>query len=438
MTGLSVPIWCREPPTDFARPGRRLEDQVITSRISWTGLLAYPLDFAASSVILLYSVLGLAMYLVVSYFGEFDVIPLAAFTYLILVMANCFIEYGLDIINRSRQGKNDPPALKLEMSGKGAVDFLSADRRFLKQVIFILAGVTLTFSLFTAGHFIAASVLGLLMAIMTPASFAINAVHNSFWDMLNPAEVYSFLRKFGRHYFNTVILFLVASALFIAAFLSGARLMIFLFALSLYVFIVMFRLLGVVLHRKKSLFFVEVDFDEDKKILKEVSDSGKYFDQVFSKALELMRNRREEEAQQIIDRFLRDRRWQDFDRTFSHLKNLENKHPAFSISRDYLPVLMEQKKYFRAFDICEWCLKTDSAFATDNADVLMTMADEAVTALHYRIIARLLENFVLQFKADPAALELLQKALDIAGNKLHDEERFSRLYQLEIIPGDNS
>jgi len=220
--------------------------------------ILYPCKLESLFVIIGWSIafysfyfISAASYIFIS--GGTPIYWLGAYAWIIGI--NSFMEYGLDILERSSKGYNNPPTMRVDI-----ILLLLGERRFLKQLLITIFLVSLAVKLNEFGHIFISVVSIIILIFILPASIAINAVSNSTFQMINPVSLTRFILNIGPAYFFSIIVLCVIAALVYFMFSGGGKYIYLSIVALMYLIMIFFRELGyfILLKREKFDFAVEV------------------------------------------------------------------------------------------------------------------------------------------------------------------------------------
>ena len=258
---------------------------------------SYPLKFESLLVILIWSLL---IYLLVAVMSASYVMSNGGPTYLlgiylIFVVVNAFIEYGLDVIDECVKGNSRPPSLEPNM-----VMITVGKARFIKQLLMILLFCVAAKFLADSGFIYGSVAVIIFLLFLLPASLAINAVYENFVDMINPDTLVRLVLTIKAHYLVAVGIFAafplgvyVFKPTSVAVFLLGTP--VFLYSL-----ILAFRILGVGIYSQKDKFIAPVDFSSEKVQLLHNAQRDEHLFKLLGKAYWLVKENKLDEAEKML------------------------------------------------------------------------------------------------------------------------------------------
>lgn len=396
-------------------------------------MLRYPLQTAVLTAgLLLYlqmSILylinlGLLHLLEYAFLGPvIRVLALIPLLWCVLIVANMYFEYGLDIIEATAHGRPQPPPL-----AANAVDMWNPARgRMWKHSVFVgfLAGTAS--HLLAAGYSGLAAMLSAALLLFLPASLMMSALHWRFAALLDIRNLWQTMRSTGWYY--PLAMLSLLPVLWLAAqgpasstpgFLLGTP-------VFLYCSFVCFHVLGLALYRKRTVFMPMADFSAERRANAAVSDSLQQLDAVLRSAYEDLRAGRAQPALAAIERLLVDSGWQQFEQVFSYVVHWPFAGVGVHIAAGYLPHATQQQRYMRALELLQWCLAQQADFAAVDMTTLQSLASQAATPAQWRAIVSVTESMLLQQPSLQLPETLRHLVLDFAGTRLRDERRHAAL-----------
>lgn len=384
--------------------------------------LLYPLKFGNIVVILVMSAIGSFLFYT---FSISLVDSGTGFARLLFIMGmivfypaiNGLFEHGLDIIETSAKGKTDPPVPGISTLRGG---------RFIKQLSMLI--LFLGFALFLVESGNQYSVL-IFILLALPASLAIHSVYDNFLDMINPVILVRLAMTIGLPYLLSVVP-LILIALIVRQMPEANLLQLLLMMLAiLYLVILFFRFLGQCVYLQRGTLVTEVDFTTEQKQAAESDQASLEFNKVFLKAYELIRAGKMEQAEKLILPVAEVNSWARFDNAFRIISQWQDKKPALTLTKTYIPVLVERQHYMRALELCRWSLGQDSNYMLNqdaDLNILGILVEQAVSKEQYQTVVQLIENYVRENPTAENAANLLFTAADISQEKLNNQAQYEQ------------
>lgn len=391
-------------------------------------LFRYPLRLECLSLIgllsvLFYILLGVGLFSYVISFGA-PLYPIAL--YAVLILINILFEYGLDIIEDSAKGKSDPPQFSNDI-----INIVTGRGRFLRQSLMILLFGGLVLQLFSAGFDYLALVVICFVLLIFPASLVVNSLYENLLAIINPVSLIGFAVIAGRDYLIMVAALAATLTLFYVALLVSPVTLLLYLPLGLYSLLVYFRYLGLVAFRCRDMLSPQQDYQaDDRAIDQHFADNAKLHE-LLNKAYWQMKENRVDEVISLLDPAIKLGAWARFDFIFSAMSDWPNKKPALHFIKLYIPHLLEKQNAMRTFGLCQWAMDQDSKFTINSGAVLERLHAASASEEQFRVLVKLLDNFVDSNPAHESSTKYLSMAADICQSKLHNEEK-SKHFQRKL------
>lgn len=408
-------------------------------------MLRYPLQTAALTAGLLlylqmsslYAVnLGLLYLLEYPFLGPvIRVIALIPLLWCVLIVANMYFEYGLDIIEATAHGRPQPPAL-----AANAVDLWNPARgRLWKHSVFVGFFAGTASQLQAAGHTALAAMLSAALLLFLPASLMMGALHWRLGALLNVRDLWQTVGSAGWYY--PLAMLALLPALWLLAQGPDSNLSGFLLGtpVFLYCSFVCFHVLGLALHSNHAVFMPMADFTAERRTTDAVSDSLQQLDAVLRTAYENLRAGRTQPALDAIDLLLVAGGWQQFEQVFGYVAAWPFPAVGVHIAAGYLPHVTQRQRYMRALELLQWCVAQQADFAGVDLTTLDALAAQAATPAHYRAVLSVTENLLQQRPTLQLPTSLRHLVLEFAGTRLRDDKRHAALLaRLQTTAGPTS
>jgi tetratricopeptide (TPR) repeat protein len=317
-----------------------------------------------------------------------------------LILWIVFLKYAFVVMERTANGQFDEPN---DVNGKEEGDAAQVVRQFGLFVIF-----GLLFGLLAAMFGKVGYGLGwLLMNVLPPAGIMIIAVTRSFWQALNPAQIFFYIRTIGSPYLALcfILLSLTGSGQWLQGFLyrhmdSWLALPLLSFV-EFYFALITYHMMGYAIYQyhEKLGVHADVSFEEAEAKL----SPGKAVDPVLTKLNSLIADGQQEEAVELLREELRTR-WENNDlheRYHKLLFAVGKQTPALNHAREFIDKLVTEKKLFRAMDLCEQCLKIDPEFQLQNSNHVHELASAASIGKRQKLAIALMRRFDRRYPDHP-------------------------------------
>ena len=372
---------------------RFLADPVTTFTPFWRRLpqfFLYPMQTGSMMRIAGYSVFGGISMFIPATFGGI----------LRLVLWIVFLKYAFLVMERTANGQFDEPN---DVNGQEEGDVAQVVRQF---GLFIIFGVL--FGLLAAMFGKAGYALGwLLMNVLPPAGIMIIAVTRSFWQALNPAQIFFYIKTIGSPYLALCFILLSMTG-------SGQWLQVFLYrhmdswlALPLLYFVefyfalITYHMMGYAIYQyhEKLGVHADVSFEEAEAKL----SPGKVADPVLAKLGSLVANGQQDEAIELLREELRTR-WEnnDLHERYQKLLMASGKQAAaLNHGREFINKLVTEKRLFQALDLCEQCLKIDPEFLQQDSNHVYELAAAANMGKRQHLAIDLMRRFDRRYPDHP-------------------------------------
>lgn len=396
-------------------------------------MLRYPLQTAVLTAGLLLYLQMASLYLVnlgLLYLLEYPflgpvirVIALIPLLWCVLIVANMYFEYGLDIVAATAHGRPQPPVL-----AANAVDMWNPARgRLWKHSVFVGFFAGTASHLLASGHGGLAAMLSAALLLFLPASLMMSSLHWRFGTLFDIRNLWQTVRSAGWYY--PLAMLSLLPVLWLAAQGPASTLPGFLLGtpVFLYCSFVCFHVLGLALHGNRGVFMPLADFTAERRDTAAVSDSLQQLDSVLSTAYENLRAGRSQPALAAIDRLLVAGGWQQFEQVFSYVAAWPFAGVSVHIAAGYLPHITQRQRYMRALELLQLCVAQQPDFAGVDLTTLETLATQAATPQHYRAVLGVTENLLEQEPQLQLPALLRQHVLEFAGTRLRDEKRHAAL-----------
>jgi hypothetical protein len=334
------------------------------------------------------------------------------------ILLNIVFEFGQEIIASSFNDRHEIPVISFQWIDRG---------RFSRQLIMTAFFGSIIFGLYQNQLNNVALAVFIFVLLILPASLTINAIFEDLLEIINPRTLLGFIAVIKFNYLGSLAWLGVLTYIFYTTLEMGFGAFSIVLPFWLYLCLMFFRHLGLVALHHKGVLLPEQDFDIDKKEIEQHYSDSVALHAALEKAYWGLKEGQIEEAINIVGPIIRTNNWARFDAVFEFISAWPTKIPATHFVADYLPTLRARAASFKALDLCQWCLKQDKHFAVENTDVLEYLISESISPDHYRVVIKLVENFVAADPGHSLNKKLLTKAADISQAKLHQQVKFEEL-----------
>jgi tetratricopeptide (TPR) repeat protein len=352
--------------------------------------LLYPMQTGSMMRIAGYSVFGGISMFISATFG--------AILHLILWIV--FLKYAFLVMERTANGQFDEPN---DVNGKEEGDAAQVVRQFGLFVIFGLLFILLAYMFGRVGFGLG----WLLMNILPPAGIMIIAVTRSFWQALNPAQIYFYIKTIGTPYLALcfVLLSVTGSGQWLQGLLykhmdSWLALPLLSFV-EFYFTLITYHMMGYAIYQYHEALGVHADVsyeDAEAKL-----SPGKAADPILAKLSSLIANGQQDEAIELLREELRTR-WENNDLHERYQKLLMaagKQTAALNHGREFINKLVTEKRLFQALDLCEQCLKIDPEFQQQDSNQVYELASAANMGKRQNLAIDLMRRFDRRYPGHP-------------------------------------
>lgn len=378
-------------------------------------LLIYPLRFGNLLIIIIFS--GIFTFLFATFkagFIQFHPGFELMFTMGIIAFfpfINGLFEHGLNIIESTAAGEQEPPVLQAKALFGG---------RFLKQLLMLALFLFASFLLTRAGHHGSAIIIFIFVVWVLPASLAIHSLYDSFTNMINPFILIPLIFTLGFPYLISILLLLPIAMIAIALPDENLSRMLFQVPMAMYFFLLFLRYLGLCMYRRRDLLNKEIEFDSTRREVFQKEESVHKLNEGLLRANDFIRAGDIEKANKLILPLTKVNSWARFDHVFNIVSNWKNSLPALALTKQYIPYLIEKQHFMQAFKLFQWSLKNDHSFFLNQDFNPGSMLDHAVTPEQFHTVAQLMSNYVQACPSVDNAVPLLSTAVGIYQEKLKE------------------
>ena len=338
------------------------------------------------------------------------------------VLINIFFEYGLEIIESSSLEKVHAPIFSANIVG-----IASGKGRFFRQMVMLLAFLGLVYQFYVSDLTYFAAIVLCFLALALPSSFALNALYENLFEILNPISLIGFALLAGWDYLLAVIILALSALVFYGAYQIGPWIFLLYLPFGLYCLLLYFRFLGLIALKQMPKLFPVRDYQQEENVIDQQFENNTNLHEFIKKVYWQMKENQIAEVIEKIDPVIKLSDWARFDFLFDSISEWPNKTPALHFTREYIPHLLEKKNGMKALSLCQWALKQDPGFDIGNEETLDTLQLEAASNEQFVVVVKLLENFVTENSNLPSSRRLLSLAADICQSKLHHQEKVNQL-----------
>ena len=396
-------------------------DPITTFTPFWRRLpqfFLYPMQTGSMMRIAGYSVFGGISMFIPNTFGGI----------LRLILWIVFLKYAFLVMERTANGQFDEPN---DVNGKEEGDAAQVVRQLGLFVIF-----GLLFGLLTAMFGKVGYGLGwLLMNVLPPAGIMIIAVTRSFWQALNPVQIFFYIKTIGSPYLALCFILLSLTG-------SGQWLQVFLYrhmdswlALPLLSFVefyfalITYHMMGYAIYQyhEKLGVHADVSFEEAEAKL----SPGKVADPVLAKLGSLVANGQQDEAIELLREELRTR-WENNDlheRYHKLLMASGKQAAALNHGREFINKLVTEKRFFQALDLCEQCLKIDPEFLQQDSNHVYELATAANMGKRQNLAIDLMRRFDRRYPDHPHIPSVYLLSAKILSEHFHMNKEAMQILQ---------
>jgi tetratricopeptide (TPR) repeat protein len=310
-----------------------------------------------------------------------------------------FLKYAFLVLARSANGRFDAPN-----GADGEVGDAAQVMRQYALFLLIGLGATVFGSMFGLGGYYLTSILG---CVMLPAATMIIAVTHSLLQSLNPKNILFFIKTIGSPYLALCffLLSLTSSSQWLQVFL-GAHINSWLVwplisFVEFYFVLIIYHMMGYTIYQYHKELGVNAAVGFENADMKYASSKGR--DPVLVQLTELMAQGNEEAAIDLLREALR-LRWEnnDLHERYQKLLTVSGKTSAAQQhAKEFIVKLVNEKRLFRALDLCEHYLKIDPDFQLQDSFQVHELAAAAALGKCYKLALNLMRRFDRRYPQHP-------------------------------------
>ncbi|MEO9040764.1 MAG: hypothetical protein ABI265_12160 [Gallionella sp.] len=364
----------------------------------------YPMQTGSMMRIAGYSVLGgISMFIPATFGGILH-----------LILWIVFLKYAFVVMERTANGQFDEPN---DVDGKDEGDAAQVVRQF---GLFVLVGLLFVLLAYLFGR-VGFGLGWLLMNVVPPAGIMIIAVTRNFWQALNPAQIFFYIKTIGSPYLALcfVLLSVTGSSHWLQGLLythmdSWLALPLLNFV-EFYFALITYHMMGYAIYQYHEALGVHADVsfeDAEAKL-----SPGKVADPVLTKLGSLVANGQQDEAIELLREELRTR-WENNDLHERYQKLLMaagKQTAALNHGREFINKLVTEKRLFQALDLCEQCLKLDPEFQQQDSNQVYELASAANIGKRQNLAISLMRRFDRRYPGHPQIPSVYMLSAKILG-----------------------
>jgi len=361
------------------------------------------------------------------YMGALSAVSLMALLPLVgplveLIVWITFLRYAFVVLEHTSYGHLAPP------NSMGTLSSAENNRPYKQLGIFILIGIAV-FAIGTAFGGTAALIAGLLLTLALPACIMLLAIHDGFFQALNPFSILHLVSKIGLPYVALCFFLLSLSGgsewftEFLAPRISEWAWYPVLNFIAMYFTLIMYNMMGYALYQNHAAIGldVQVDFANSPDALHK---RGLGQDPLTAELNQLLAAGQMDEAVTLLAQKIRVD-WENNDLHDRYHKLLVlGGHKTLTVhGREYISKLIRDKKLPRALDIYQDCLKIDGEFMLQEASQIYPLACTARDLKRPKLALSLMRKFDKHYprNSDIPAVYLLSAKL------MHEEFRDEKM-----------
>jgi tetratricopeptide (TPR) repeat protein len=355
-----------------------------------------------------------------------------------LILWIVFLKYAFLVMERTAGGRFDEPS---DVNGHEEGDAAQVMRQFGLLSVFGLLFTLLAFMLGQAGYGLG----WLLMNVLPPAGIMIIAVTRSFWQALNPAQIFFYIKTIGSPYLALCFLLMSLSA-------SGEWLQGFLYQhmsswlawpllsfVEFYFALIAYHMMGYAIYQYHEKLGVDADVSYEEATAKLAP--GKASDPILAKLGSLMADGKQDEALDLLREELRTR-WESNDLHDRYQKLLVaagKEDAALNHGREFIHKLVNEKRLFQALDLCEQCMKINPEFELQDSFHVYELASAAKIGNRQNLALNLMRRFDKRYPNHPHIPSVYLLAAKILSEHFRrDKEAMQILHTLQSKFPDHS
>ena len=332
-----------------------------------------------------------------------------------------FLRYAFVVLEHTSYGHLKPP------SSLGRLSSSENNRPYKQLGVFILMGV----SVFLVGRWLGETptvIAGFLLGLALPACIMLLAIHDGFFQALNPLRIIYLIGKIGLPYIALCFFLLSLSGGsewlegFLAPRVSATLLLPVLNFVAMYFTLIMYNMMGYVLYQNHQSIGldVEVDFAESSDALHQ---RGTGPDPLTAELNRLLAEGHTDEAVTLLAQKIRND-WEnnDLHDRYHKLLMLSGRKEVASHGREYIGKLVRDKKLARALDIYQDCLKADAEFMPQEAVQVFPLACAARDLKQPKLAISVMRKFDKNFPRSPDIPSVYLLSAKLMHEEFRDEK----------------
>jgi len=360
-----------------------MTDSDNDSPIIW---ILYPLRGAALGVLVVFALLA-TLGLAAGLLG----------VWLLLVLTIAISGYAFALLDAVAEGRRNAPEMTADMLSPWN------ERRSLWLVFVMASGIGIFQALtrITPPTFV--EPIGFALLAMLPAVIATLGLESATpARVLNPIAVARAAWGMGGFYVVCLLALVVAGLLFAALGQSALMRPVSLF-LQLYAWLMVFTVVGGTLYRRRHRLGTITMDSPEQRTERRLAAQRADLDRVLDEAYRLARTGRLDAAySEIRSTYALDSETDKSGRLFDALSQWEDKRLALRIGREWISVLITERRSGAALDVTARCLEWDPTFRPARAAETIRLVNEARDRGQTAIADALLADFEIIYPDDPA------------------------------------
>lgn len=420
-----------------ARHISELDRKLIEADSIWSylpNLLLYPLRGVSLFVIMFFGALAWAFS-----------ISIIIFSIYLLFFSVALLHYFFSILENTIYGRGSPPDL-------GSSEFFNLDGRPEKLTTVAFLYLTVAGILFANEFHALANVIGAISFFLLPACAVLVAVHEPFWIYGNPYHLASFALAAGPGYWLFAGIFAIGATFVLdvlaltgisvwegspADLLFSPRslqsMVVFMF--TLYFSYLLAHMLGFIIHHRHEELNIKPLVRAKSGDERQNDDLHDHIDRLWNRVDRAIRSKNLEEAKNIL---MRDEgpgenlhlyHEELFERTCESKVGLL----IFNQGRRLIDFMVREKRFDRALDIVELCLDKTTQFEAGQPEVVVKLANMALTNHRYALFERILGPAMEWYVGKPEFVDLvLLKTRYLVDVKSDETGALAELERLDV------
>ena len=363
-----------------------------------------------------------------------------------LVLPLMILRYGFSVLQHTAMGHPTPPKMSINFK----LSELALPIKFI--LIIVLIGALIGLILFPLG--ISPDVIQMVAFILTqlvlPAMIVLLAVHNSFFQAINPIGIGNVIATVGLPYLALCgVLLLLSGAPSSVMYIFGGIIpewMIVMFSIFVtgYFTIINFYLMGYVVYQFHEHLGIkpEVEYGAHFKVSKsQKNGTGNQTGTSYAalqKVRLLIKEGMQQAAKATLQKELQRHAEMDNARIEMHqlyhqmLINNKESEAAIEHANSFIPALLDENMGKQAIAVFRDCIEIDPQFRLTTPEDIHKLATAAQKADEHKIILSLINGFVQKHPEYPDAIELLLMAAQSLQHHFRQDEKAKKILQYII------